>query len=93
MHSARPWLLGIAFGMYTLQWHGVMVWLPSYLQQSGALGSTGQALATFAFVVINILGNQTGGVLVHRRVRRGRIIVGAFTVTSLVFIAIFSRLA
>ena len=85
-----PWLLGLAFGMYTLQWHAIMVWLPTYLTTTFELSAALAAWLTLAYVLINIIGNTTGGRLVHAGVARGKIIAGAFTVTSVLFVAIFN---
>ena len=84
-----PWLLGLAFGMYTLQWHAIMVWLPTYVTTTFGLGTGWAALLTLFYVVINILGNTAGSRLIHRGVPRGKVIAGSFIVTSILFVGIF----
>lgn len=84
-----PWLLGGAFAMYALQWMGIMVWLPTYLKETQGAGATASSLLTLAFVLINIVGNQLGGYLVHQHIPRGRIITTAFIGNAFLFVVIF----
>ena len=85
-----PWLLGVVFGAYTLQFYAIMMWLPTYLLQTRDTGATASALLTALFVLINAFGNMTGGWFMHRNVPRGRIIAVTFAVTTLAFIGIFA---
>lgn len=89
---AQPvlWLLGVAFAMYAIQHHALMVWLPTYLMETRGLGVAPAALATALAVIVNVLGNVAGGWLIQRGVPRGRIIAATFIVISLAFLAIFS---
>jgi MFS transporter, CP family, cyanate transporter len=89
---AQPvlWLLGLAFAMYAIQHHALMIWLPTYLMQTRGLGVAPAALATALAVVVNCIGNVAGGWLVQRGVPRGRIIAATFLVISAAFFAIFS---
>jgi MFS family permease len=89
---AQPvlWLLGLAFAMYAIQHHALMIWLPTYLIETRGLGVTPAALATALAVLANCFGNVLGGWLIQRGVPRGRIIGATFIITSLAFFAIFS---
>jgi MFS family permease len=89
---AQPvlWLLGLAFAMYAIQHHALMIWLPTYLLETRGLGVTPAALATALAVFANCFGNVLGGWLIQRGVPRGRIIGVTFIITSLTFFAIFS---
>lgn len=68
-----PWLMGVSFMLYTVQWFGVLTWLPSILQGVGltaAAAGAGVALV----VAANIAGNLAAGVLLSRNVPRWSII-------------------
>ena len=89
---AQPvlWMLGLAFAMYAIQHHALMIWLPTYLLETRGVGVGPAALATALAVVVNCLGNVAGGWLIQRGVPRGRIIGATFLVISAAFFAIFS---
>jgi MFS family permease len=89
---AQPvlWLLGIAFAMYAIQHHALMIWLPTYLLETRGLAGTQAALATALAVFANCFGNVLGGWLIQRGVPRGRVIGATFIVTSLTFLGIFA---
>ena len=86
-----PWMLGAAFGMYTIQFHAVMVWLPTYLLGTRGASGAQAALLTAGFVAVNVLGSVIGGLMLHRGWRRGHIIGGCFMLTSLLFIGMFTE--
>ena len=85
-----PWLLGVAFAMYAIQHMALIVWLPTYLQETRGISGTAAALATALVVFANCFGNLLGGWLIQRNFPRGRIIAATFLVTSLAFIGIFA---
>ena len=85
-----PWLLGVAFAMYAIQHITLIVWLPTYLQDTRGIGATAAALATALAVFANCFGNLLGGWLIQRNFGRGRIIGATFIVTSLLFVGIFA---
>ena len=85
-----PWLLGVAFAMYAIQHITLIVWLPTYLQDTRGIGATAAALATALAVFANCFGNLLGGWLIQRNFGRGRIIGATFLVTSLLFVGIFA---
>lgn len=85
-----PWLLGIAFAAYTLQFYAVMMWLPTYLLQTRSAGATAASLLTALFVLVNAFGNVMGGWFMHRSVPRGRIIGMTFFITAIGFFGIFA---
>jgi predicted MFS family arabinose efflux permease len=86
-----PWLLGIAFAVYTLQFYAVMIWLPTYLLQTRSTDAMTAALLTALFVLANAFGNMMGGWLMHRNNPRGLIIGVTFAITTLAFLGIFSH--
>ncbi len=85
-----PWLLGVAFAMYAIQHMALIVWLPTYLQETRGISGTAAALATALVVFANCFGNLLGGWLIQRNVPRGRIIAATFLVTSLAFVGMFA---
>ena len=85
-----PWLLGVVFAAYTLQFYAVMMWLPTYLLQTRSAGATTSALLTALFVLVNAFGNIMGGWFMHRNVPLGRIIGVTFAITTMAFVAIFA---
>ena len=65
-----PWLLGLAFGTYALQWAALVTWLPSFMVEQLALAPATAGLLTALVVFVNVPGNIAGGVLVNRGVPR-----------------------
>lgn len=68
-----PWLMGVAFMLYTVQWFGVLTWLPSILQGVG-LSAAAAGAGVALVVAANIAGNLAAGVLLSREVPRWIII-------------------
>ncbi|MBL8669368.1 MAG: MFS transporter [Alphaproteobacteria bacterium] len=69
-----PVLLGLCFGLYTVQWMAVIGFLPTYLAEQRGHGPAMAALVTAAVVAVNIPGNILAGWLLHRGVGRGAVI-------------------
>lgn len=75
---ARPGSLALCLGFicYVGQWTSLMTWLPSFVvEQRGASPATA-SLLTAAYVAINILGNQLGGVLLRSGTPRWVVMAG-----------------
>lgn len=72
-----PWLLGLAFGTYALQWAALVTWLPSFMIEQLALAPATAGLLTAAVVFVNVPGNVIGGVLVNRGVPRWALVAVA----------------
>lgn len=85
-----PWLLGVVFAVYTLQFYAIMMWLPTYLLQTRSADATTAALLTALFVLTNAFGNVMGGWFMHLHVPRGRIIGVTFAITTMAFLGIFA---
>ena len=85
-----PWLLGVAFAVYTLQFYAIMIWLPTYLLQTRSTDPTTSALLTALFVLVNACGNMMGGWFMHRNVPLGRVIGATFCITTMLFVGIFA---
>jgi len=83
-----PWLLGTAFGLYTIQWFGVLTWLPSMMKLAGL--STAQAGWGVALVVGgNAFGALAAGFVLRRGVPRWSIIAGCSLGLGLCTLGIF----
>lgn len=55
---ARPglWLIALTFAAYAFQWVGLMVWLPTFLEEALGLAGAGAAYATALVVLANLVG-------------------------------------
>lgn len=60
-----PWLVAMAFAMYSSQWLAVIGFLPFVYTQSGVNAATAGAL-TALVCSVNVIGNIGAGVLLHR---------------------------
>ena len=78
-----PWLLALAFGMWSTQHFALIVWMPTYLLEQRAMSPGPVALLTGAMLVACVPGNLLGGWLVQQGVRRGRLIALAQLLTGL----------
>lgn len=63
--SLAPWLVALAFAMYSSQWLAVIGFLPSVYAQAG-LGAAAAGGLTALVCAINITGNVAAGRLLHR---------------------------
>lgn len=63
--SLGPWLVALAFAMYSSQWLAVIGFLPSVYAQAG-LGAAAAGGLTALVCAINITGNVAAGRLLHR---------------------------
>lgn len=62
-----PWLLGVCFTIYTAQWMGMMIWLPTFLHDDLGLELVLASAAVAGIVLANAPGNWLGGWLSARR--------------------------
>ena len=86
--SARgPWLVALAFAMYSSQWLAVVGFLPSVYAQSGVSGRLAGVL-TALVCAANILGNVAAGRLLQRGLAPKRLLyVGFLTMGLATFLA------
>ncbi|WP_417515840.1 CynX/NimT family MFS transporter [Minwuia sp.] len=73
MARPGPWLLGVCFMLYTVQWFGVLTWLPSIMQSVG-LSVAAAGFGVALVVAGNIIGNLMAGVALNRGIPRWAII-------------------
>ncbi|MDP6604085.1 MAG: MFS transporter, partial [Rhodospirillales bacterium] len=61
-----PWLLTVAFGLNTVMWVGLIVWLPSFLIEERGLGAGAAAALSALVVAVSVGGNVLAGWLLQR---------------------------
>lgn len=85
-----PAIMSLCFALYAVQFFAVASWLPTYLIEVLAY-TPGRAGAATALVVGgNALGNLSGALLLHRGVRRWRLILLAFIMMLICAAGVFS---
>ena len=89
--SAGPWLVALAFAMYSSQWLAVVGFLPSVYAQAGVEASAAGAL-TALVCAMNISGNVGAGRLLHRGVDAKWLLYGGFGSMGLTAFLAFSAL-
>ena len=75
--ASGPWLVSIAFGVYSAQWLAVIGFLPSIYSQAGvpaAWSAVGTALAA----AVNMVGTIASGRLLHRGVPAHRLLQAGY---------------
>jgi MFS family permease len=74
----RPGSLALCLGFicYVGQWNSLMTWLPTYVVEERGASQSGAALLLAAYVAINILGNQLGGLLLRGGLPRWAVMAG-----------------
>lgn len=65
--DAVPWCLAACFGLYTLQWMALAVWMPTFLLDTAGLSLASTAAVVALMVFVNAPGNVLGGWLSQRR--------------------------
>ena len=88
--SAGPVLLAAIFTTYALQWLCVMGFLPTLLTEEYGLGAGRASVLTAVMVAMNVPGNLLGGWLLHRGLRRWKLIAFGSVVMGLCSLGIYS---
>jgi MFS transporter, CP family, cyanate transporter len=76
--SKGPWLVALAFAVYSSQWLAVIGFLPSIYAQAG-VPAAWMAVATALAAGVNMVGNVASGRLLHRGVPAHRLLQAGFT--------------
>lgn len=87
--SAGPLLLAIIFATYTLQWLAVTGFLPTLLIEDYGIAPGKAAILTGLMVAINVPGNLAGGWLLHKGVRRARLVAVASLIMGISSLVIY----
>ena len=74
----RPGSLALCLGFicYVGQWTSLMTWLPTFVVDERGASPATASLLTAAYVAINILGNQLGGVVLRAGAPRWAVMAG-----------------
>jgi len=89
LSAPGPWLVALAFAMYSGQWLAVIGFLPSIYVQSGIAGvAAGVLTATVA--AVNMAGNIGSGRLLQRGVAPSRLLTIGFATMGLAATASFA---
>jgi cyanate permease len=89
--SRGPWLVAVAFALYSSQWLAVVGFLPSIYAQAGLGGAAAGALTAFVCAV-NISGNVGAGHLLHRHWPATRLLTVGFVAMGVTAWLTFSPL-
>ena len=87
-----PWLLAGCFACYTVQWFGLMAWLPTFMVETMGRTATGAAVLSGLVVGVNIAGNLASGWLLHRGVPRWLLVAIVSASQGVLLFGIFSAL-
>ncbi|MBD9390979.1 MFS transporter [Acidovorax sp. ACV01] len=90
--SPGPWVVAVAFGMYSCQWLAVIGFLPSIYMQAGVSGVAAGALTALACAA-NVVGNLGAGGLMRAGWRTHHLLVIGFGGTALATVVAFSPFA
>jgi CP family cyanate transporter-like MFS transporter len=88
--SRRPWLVALAFTVYSSQWIAVIGFLPSIYADAG-LQTGWSAILTAVAAAMNIAGNLIGGYLLQRGVSPGHLLRGGYALMAAGSIVAFAK--
>lgn len=90
--SPGPWVVAVAFGLYSCQWLAVIGFLPSIYMQAGVSSVVAGALTALACAA-NVVGNLGAGGLMRAGWRAHSLLTIGFGGTALATVVAFSPLA
>lgn len=82
LSSSGPWLVSLAFAVYSAQWLAVIGFLPSMYAQAG-LAPALLGVATGFTAAVNIVGNIASGRLLHRGARPENLLYAGFAAMAI----------
>ena len=85
-----PWLFGVCFVLFSIQWLALMTWLPTFLIETQARSLPGAALLTALIVSVTALGAVAGASLMHRGAARWLLIGTAYVAMDVCAAALFA---
>lgn len=84
-----PWLVAVAFAMYSGQWLAVIGFLPTIYTAAGVSGAATGALSALV-AAVNMAGNIAAGRLLHRGVRQPRLLATGYVAMALAALLAFA---
>jgi len=84
-----PWLVAVAFAMYSGQWLAVIGFLPTIYTAAGVSGAATGALSALV-AAVNMAGNIAAGRLLHRGVRQPRLLAVGYVAMALAAVLAFA---
>ncbi|MBX6370396.1 MAG: MFS transporter, partial [Rhodospirillales bacterium] len=90
LRAPGPLVLAFAFGCYSLQYLTVIGFLPTILIEREGLSVATAGFLSALFPAGNVIGNLSGGMLLHAGARRWTLIAAASIVMGLCGVGIFS---
>ena len=85
-----PWLFGLCFLIFAVQWQALMAWLPTFLIETQDRSLAGAALLTALFVLATALGSVGSAWLMHLGAARWLLLGIAFTGMGVCAAALFA---
>ena len=85
-----PWLFGMCFLLFSIQWLALMTWLPTFLIETQGRSFAGSALLTALIVSATALGAVAGASLMHRGAARWLLIGTAYVAMGVCAAALFA---
>lgn len=89
VRTAPPWLLGLIFGCYTVQWGSVLMFLPTMLTAAG-VGPVSAGVATAVAGGCNGVGAAVTGVLLRRGVAARPLVLLGLVTMAVTTVAIYA---
>ena len=89
--AAGPWIVSLAFAVYSAQWMAVIGFLPAIYAEAG-VPSHWSAVLTALAAATNIVGNVAGGRWLQRGVAPERLLQAGFLAMALGGLAAFAQL-
>lgn len=88
-----PWLLGLSFTVYSLQWFAVVAWLPTFAIEQMGLTAAAAAVVTALVSLVNIAGSIASGFIMGRGVPRWVLLASVNGGLGLLALGVFSDAA
>ena len=85
-----PWLFGVCFVLFSIQWLALMAWLPTFLIETQGRSLAEAALLTAFIVSMTALGAVAGAWIMHRDAARWLLIAIAYVAMGVCGAALFA---
>jgi nitrate/nitrite transporter NarK len=90
LFNPSGWMLALAFATFAFSLLGYNTWAPSYLSETFGIDAAAANFYTSFMFLAAIPANVIAGWMMNRLRDRGRLLVGAFVISSLLFVWSFS---